>query len=455
MTKLRAFIRRSNQGQSQNAGTGGVSLRVLRRGTFWTFAVLVAGAGISVLTNLFIARVVGQGEYGVYALMLSWIGVLAVVAQMGQDSSVVRFLPTYVVRAQWAQARGLRRAVGTWVFLAAAAIAAVGCAWVFWSGPARSSSWNATFYVGFVMLPIMTLLDQNSAFLRALKHAVSSTIYTNVVRKLTLIGILGAGVFFGLHADAPLAAVSTGLGALVALALSTWHLGTKWPIEGKRVSPAYALRPWLTMGGKLGIISVVIVAGRWADVLILGAMVKPSLLAAYYAAVQVAALAWYGAGAANVILGPMLAERYDAEDYRGMGMVARRAAWYAFLVALSCTVVFALVGRWALGLFGNGFEVGYVPMLILLIAYCIAAALGDAPLVLAMTRYQLAGSIFSAAGVVADCVVAILLIPKFGPVGAALGAFSSQCVWRFLSLWFVVTRLHVNPSIVHFGIKYA
>ena len=440
---------RATGSQPRTAEGHDQSLRVLRKGACWTLLVAVAGAGVSMLAHLFIARVIGQAEYGIYALMLSWIGVLAVVAQMGQDASVVRFLPTYIARRQWGETRGLRRAIGTWVFLTALLAGGVGCLWVYRVGAAHSTAWRLTFYIGFATLPLTTQLDQNGAFLRALKHAAASTIYSSVVRKLALICVLGVAVLIGARADAPLAALATALGALIALALSAWHLRCKWPSEGKRAKPLYASRSWLVMGGKLGIMSTVIVAGRWLDVLILGAMVSPSVLGAYYAAVQIAALAWYGANAANVILGPMLAERYDAHDYRGLEAITRRAAWYAFLVALACAVLFALVGRWALGLFGSGFEVAYVPMLILLLAYCISGVLGDAPLLLSMTRYQLAGSLFSAVGVAANCIVAILLIPKFGAVGAALGALSSQCVWRLLALWFAIARLRVNPSIVH------
>ena len=455
MTRPLAGATQQAIAQVENATPHRSALRLLRRGASLTFTVLVAGAGISMLAHLIIARVIGQSEYGIYALMLSWTSVLAVVAQMGQDASVVRFLPTYVLRGQWRETRGLRRAIGTWVFIAAVVIGGLGCVWVYGSGAGHSAAWNATFYIGFAALPLTTLLDQSSAFLRALKHAAASSAYSGVIRKLLLIGIFGLAVLAGVRASAPLAALATALAMLIALVASTWHLRRKWPIQAKSAAPKYETRPWLLMGGKLGTMSTVIVAGRWLDVLILGAMVQSSLLGAYYAAVQIAALAWYGANAANAILAPMLAERYDAGDHHGMEVVAQRAAWYSFLVAFACAVLFALVGRWVLGLFGPGFEAGYVPMLILLLAYCVAGIMGDAPLVLSMTRYQLAGSLFSALGVLGNCTVAVLLIPRFGAVGAALGALSSQCVWRALSLWFVVTRLHVNPSIAHWHLRFS
>lgn len=440
---------RTAMSQPRAAEARDQGLRVLRKGASWTLLVAVTGAGVSMLAHLFIARVIGQAEYGVYALMLSWVGVLAVVPQMGQNASVVRFLPTYAARGQWAYARGLRRAIGAWVLFAALVVGSLGCVWVYEARSAHSASWSATFYIGFATLPLMTQLEQSGAFLRALKHAAASTVYYNLVRKLALIGGVGLAVLAGVSINAPMAALATALATLTALVLSAGYLRHKWPIAGKSAKPSYAMRSWFAMGCKLGIMSIVIVASRWLDVLILGAMVKPALLGAYYAAVQIAALAWYGADAANVILGPMLAERYDAHDYRGLEIVARRAAWYAFLVAVACAVVFTLVGRWALGLFGSGFEVAYAPMLILLLGYCVAGIFGDAPLVLAMTRYQMAASLFAAAAVVVNGVVAIILIPSLGPVGAAWAALSSLCAWRLLSLWFVVTKMHVNPSIVY------
>lgn len=446
MTRLR-HNSPSTAASARSAAERGASFRLLRKGASQTLIVSVAGAGVGVLAHLFVARVVGQAEYGVYALMLSWIGVLAVVAQMGQDASVVRFLPTYVLRRQWGYVRGLRRAIGTWVLLTALTIGGLGCAWVYWTQPGNSGSWRVTFYIGFAALPLMTQLQQSGAFLRALKRAAASAFYWSVVRRALVIVVLGLAVLFGVHANAPIAALATALGMLIALGLSTLHLQRCWPTTAKQASPAYAASSWLVVGGKLGIMSVVIVAGQRLDVLILGAMVNSSLLGAYYAAVQIASLAWYGAAAANVVLGPMVAERYDAKDYAGLESVVRRAAWYSFLVALACTVVSMLIGKWALGLFGNGFEAAYIPMLIMMSGYCIAGIMGDGPLVLAMTRYQLTGSLFAAAGVIANCAVALLLIPKFGAIGAALGALSAQCVWRALALWFVIRKLHVNPFI--------
>src|SRR6185312_4997879 len=92
------------------------SLQLLTRGASGAFVVSVCGTALGFVANLVMARVIGRQEYGVYALMFSWISVLAVVAQAGQDISLIRLLPSYIRNGAWGEVRGLRRGVGAMVF---------------------------------------------------------------------------------------------------------------------------------------------------------------------------------------------------------------------------------------------------------------------------------------------------------------------------------------------------
>src|SRR6185437_8322944 len=75
--------------------------RLLRRGASGAFIVSVAGAALGLLANLVMARLNGRAEYGIYALMFSWVSVLVMVAQAGQDISIIRFLPGYIQDNAW------------------------------------------------------------------------------------------------------------------------------------------------------------------------------------------------------------------------------------------------------------------------------------------------------------------------------------------------------------------
>ena len=424
-------------------------LRLLKRGASGAFVVQIAGAGLGLLAHFAVARLIGKSEYGIYALALSWISVLAVVAQLGQDVSVVRFLPGYCLRGEWGKARGLRRGVGTLVFCASSLLALAGCLMVYVQSQKHDVSWSRTFYIAFTMLPILTQLQQSSALHRAFKRAISSGIYTNVARPIVLIALLAALAWIArVHIEAAVAMTASALAAVIALGISAWHLSRAWPAQNRTVAPQYELRTWARVGAQLSLLSIVIVAGNRLDVLLLGALTGTADVGSYYAAAQIAGFALYGLQAANVILAPMIAERYDAGDMAGLQVIARRAARLGFVGALTVSIFFVFTGHWVLGLFGKGFESAYVQLLILLLGFCAVTALGEVGFMLSMTKYQIHATFFVLIGLAVNALTAFLLVPHLGATGAAIGAVLSIVTWRLLALRFVIRNLGVNPAII-------
>ncbi|HEX7323831.1 MAG TPA: oligosaccharide flippase family protein [Rhodanobacteraceae bacterium] len=426
--------------------------RLLRRGASGAFIVSVAGTGLGLLANLVMARLIGRAQYGIYALMFSWIGVLMMVAQAGQDISIIRFLPTYIQQKAWGKVRGLRVGVGLFVLATSVGIALVGCAVVFVLGAGHSATWRDTFYIGFAMLPILTQLQQSSAMHRAFKRPVITGLYSSVMRPLVLLALLGIAAIVTVRRDAPLASVCVALAALLALLASGWHLTRAWPEQGRGATPSYDARRWIKVGGQLSLLSIVIVGGAKLDVMLLGAIMGTRDVGPYYAAVKMATFAFFASRAVNVVLAPMIAERYDAGDMRGLQSVAVYGARIALAGSLAVALFCVVAGNWVLGLFGHGFDVAYVPLLILLAGYCLSTAFGEVGFMLSMTRYQKQASVFVVIGICANCITAVLLVPRLGATGAAIGAGLSLVVWRGLAWWFVRRHMGVEPSV--FG-KYA
>lgn len=423
------------------------SLRLLTRGASGAFVVSVCGTGLGFVANLVMARVIGRQEYGVYALMFSWISVLAVVAQAGQDISMIRLLPSYIRDGAWGEVRGLRRGVGGLVFAISCCIAVAGGVVVYMIGAEHSASWRDTFYIGFAMLPILTQLQQSGALHKAFKRPVVSGLYQTLGRPLLLIVLMGTLALTVRDVDAPWAAMATLASATLALAGSAWHLVRKWPEQGRRMPPKYEIRRWLTVGLQMSVLSIVMVAGARFDVLILGALMGTGDVGPYYAAVRMAGFALFAQGAVNVVLAPMIADRYDAHDLGGLQLVAKQAARFAFAGAFAVSLFFSVTGHWLLALFGRGFDLAYVPLMVLLWGYCATTALGEVGFMLSMTRYQKLATALVLVGVAANGVVAWVLVPSLGATGAAIGAVVSLLAWRGLAWWIVCSRLGIEPSI--------
>lgn len=447
LTESPSYVRVQNPPISAHAS----SLRLLRRGASGAFVVSVCGTGLGFLANLVIARVIGRDEYGIYALMFSWISVLAVMAQAGQDISMIRFVPTYIRNGAWGKIHGLRRGVGALVLVISVCVAIVGCVVVNALGAKHGQTWRDAFYIGFVLLPIWAQLQLSGALHRAFKRPVVMGMYQTIARPLLLIAQMGIFALMLPRVTASWAAAATAVTALLALAGSALHISKKWPPQARNAKPEYELRQWVKVGSQLSLLSIFNVAGNRLDVLILGALMGSADVGPYFVAVRIASFTLFAQQAINAVLAPMIAELYDAKDIGGLREITARASRMGFAGALAVSVLFTWSGPWILERFGHGFGVAYVPLLVLLWGFCAASALGEVGFMLSMTKYQKQSVMFVVIGIVVNCTAAILLVPRLGATGAAVGAVLLLLVWRVLAWRFVVKHLGVDPSI--FGMR--
>src|SRR5215813_9151205 len=90
----------------------------LARASIAAFTVFVIGALLTYVAQLVTARVIGPDSYGIYAYVLAWVTLLGYFSTLGFHVSLLRFVPAYQTKAEWALIRGvirysLRGAVGT------------------------------------------------------------------------------------------------------------------------------------------------------------------------------------------------------------------------------------------------------------------------------------------------------------------------------------------------------
>src|SRR5262245_38021399 len=79
----------------------------LTRGAGVTFVVNCGGLLLQVVLQLAFARLMGVAAYGEYSYALSWLVLIALLATLGLDSALLRFLSSYRARAEWSKLRGL------------------------------------------------------------------------------------------------------------------------------------------------------------------------------------------------------------------------------------------------------------------------------------------------------------------------------------------------------------
>lgn len=413
-----------------------------------SFAVKVLGAVLALVIHLAIARCVGVDAYGIFALMLSWVSVLSVFAQFGQDNGVLHFLPKYAVEGRWGLIRGLRRGSGVLVLGLSLAISAAGAVYVHWRAAKGSVALVRTFDVGFLLLPVLAQLQQSGAFHRALKHAAESDVYVSIVRPVALfLLVVLVHLLWPSLLTAPMAAFLSLASAMVALVWSALRLRTHWPKRARTARPEYQVGGWVKTSAQLSILSAMMVTSTTMGSLLIGAFMGADRVGPYYAAVRIATFASFGFTAINAILAPMIAEYYAAGRLEMLGQMMRRAARMTFLSTSVLAIGLAVFGRRLLELFGPGFVAGYVPLLILLLGEWFTTCAGSVGFLLTMTRFQKQAPIIFLCGAVSSLAMAFLLVPVWGMTGMAISTVSGWAVWNLIALIFVYKRLRINPTI--------
>ena len=174
------------------------------------------------------------------------------------------------------------------------------------------------------------------------------------------------------------------------------------------------------------------------DVLMLGVLATAAATADYAVAARLAALVSVVKGLLAPVLAPRLARHAAAGEREALVAEYRQVQLVGLVAALACAAAFAGAGRLLLEIF-EGYERSYPLLLILTAGYVVNAGFGSNAAYLTVTGHAgwtLAARLVLLAAIV---VMNVVLIPRYGAMGAALSValgmtavngLMSAIIWR-------------------------
>ncbi len=174
---------------------------------------------------------------------------------------------------------------------------------------------------------------------------------------------------------------------------------------------------------------------RRLDIFILGRFASAEIVGIYYVAQQIASLPQRLKSSFDPILAPVLTTNLALNRIDKVAAHVRQISFWVGAAQLGVVLVFAITARAAMGLFGPVFASGGLVLIVLLIVELLAAqaAVAESALIYVARNKNL---MWSLAGVLVQIAVSLLLVPRYGGVGAASGLAVSA-----LLLTLVKTRL--------------
>jgi O-antigen/teichoic acid export membrane protein len=436
-------LKSSMQGAGMNAA--------LIRGSIGSIGVRIAIFSLSLLMAVVLARTLGVAGYGVYAYVMAIVTLLAIPAQVGLPTIVVRETARAQAESRWGLMLGLWYWTGKIVFALSALFLTAGVFTLMINAKTLTHSEIFTTFFGLLLIPIMSIGNLRGAALRGLRLVIQGQLPENILRPAFLVMFLIATYTLTSHELTPeLAMAFHCLAAGLAFIIGAFLLWRARPIElTKKPNKEYERKAWKKSIIPLSFIAGASVINAQADTLLLGIFGSAEDVGLYRVAASAVLLINFGKQSIVAVISPYLARLYTEKDLERLQSVVTKSTLAMFLMALPAFLLFAFWGDVVIELiFGSQFSGAYLPLVIMSAGYLFGVSVGSVAALLNMTGYERYTARGVAISAVVNIALNIILIPKFGIVGASIATAVSVVVSSCF-LWFAASsKVGVSSGIV-------
>jgi O-antigen/teichoic acid export membrane protein len=406
----------------------------------------ITGRGVSLITQVAVARLLGPASYGLYALGLTAFKLVGLTAILGMDRGVIRIGSKYL----GGDPRKLRDVILQGVGIAVLAGSAMGLVTYF------VAPWLATFFLqsgfdtgvfrwfapGFGLFAGLRVAASATTLSQDTRYMVRAQELVQPGLELALVGLVYLGGW-KLYGAITAALIST----LVALVVALTDLRRLFLVAGggiRRLGPIQS--DMIKYSLSLTAYSVLLVMLQWVDRFLVAIFLPSSSVGIYQAAAQASLLFVVILTALNSAFSPRIADLSEKRDYKDLEVHFRVVTKWGLYVSLPLyLVVIFLPSDLMSFVYGPQFVPGAIPLAILSSGQVINLATGAVGLLLVMNdqvrRWTLIASLMLATNVV----MGLVLIPRYGLVGAAVSTSLAVSGQFLLGLGSVKAALGISP----------
>jgi O-antigen/teichoic acid export membrane protein len=409
----------------------------LAHGAFFNTLAFLA-SNLRGIFTLLVAHLLGRGVLGTFGVAWATTDLVSKISTFGFETTAITFVAREEAGADRAGGlRVMRAALGIGVGLS---VATAGLAWLLRRPLAAAVGWNPALTTATLVLlcslPGVALYRISNAVSRGMAIMHHDIYSRGLTESLVTAAALLAAMALGARDLAPEFAVIAGTLASGSVAFELArrrfrgvraHEGTMPFGRLVRDSGAVAAHDFLN----IGIMSI--------DVIMLGLFVgrAPGVtlesVGVYAAAVEAAGGLRKVNQAFNPIFATTIARQMAAGHIRRAEATFGTLARWMLAVLLPAVAVFAVGGRVVMAIFGTSFVQGATWLAIVALACALNAfvGLGETILVVEKPRANLVNAFIA---LVVTIGANLLLIPRFGPLGAALGMLIPYSLYGLLRI---------------------
>lgn len=416
-----------------------------------TFGLRVSLAGLSLVTALLLARLLGVKEYGSYVYATSLVFLLQIISGLGLREILTRETAIYHSQNKLHLIRGIIKWASTSGLISSLTIGFISTAIAIWSF-SQSESGNFTVYVfliGLSALPFYVLTSIRQGVMQGLGRVVIGEMPETIIQPGLFLLLTLTMVFFSPEI---LNARSVMLLKVISVALAFFSgeilLRNNLPLSFKKIAPSYETQSWIKSILPFLLISCTYLINSRTDALMLGAMKGEEAVGIYFVACRGASLIVFVLIAVNISLKSRMSELYSQGNLAKIQSILTKSTFSTIVAALPIVMIMFLFGDWLLLLFGSEFAQGHQVLNILCCGQLINAATGSVGTLLSMTGHERYTASSIGISAILNLILNTLLIPSMGIIGAAIATTSSMIAGNIILSVYVYKKLKIYPSIL-------
>lgn len=410
----------------------GISIALLLR---------ISGAALGLIYTIVLARVLGAEGAGIYYLALTVITIGSIIGRVGVDRAVLRFTAAHADQEEWQHVAGVyRKAVG-FVLIGSSIITIL----VF--GSSHYIAQNIFREPGllvplrlmaFAILPY-SLLTIHGEALKGLERVGSGLFLQMVGVPLISLPLLA---FLGNHLGVLGASVSYLVGSITVylIGIVIWRRATPQLRDHERL---FKSRVFISTVMPLFWLSLILIVMEWTDTIMLGILIDSESVGVYGVTLRMARLLTFILVAVNSTTAPRYAALYERGNTRGLQQLAQSSARFMVMVSLPLVLVYLILPRIVLGIFGSSFTEGATTLSVLAIGQLINLMAGSVVYLLLMSGKQNVVSqvVTGIAGL--NILLNYILIKVYGILGAGIATSLTMIISNLVLAWKVYRELGV------------
>ena len=410
----------------------------------FAFAIRVASAGLAYLSQIILARWMGSFEYGIFAYVWVCLLMLGGLSTLGLNTAVIRFIPEYTVKADFARLRGIIFQSRFITLIISTSLMVLSLALiVFFKDHLHNYLYLPALLV-LICLPAYALTDLHDSMARGYSWMNLALIPPFLLRPLLILAVMAILYLAG----SPMTAVT----AIIAAVIATWvtsliqilMLEPRLQREVPKGEKTRETKLWLAVAFPILLMESFVLFLQNTDILVLNAYHPPQDVAIYYAALKTINLITF----VHFAVSNAVANRFSAYEARGdrekLGEMMRQSVKWTFWPSLAAALLLLAVGKPLLWLFGPEFTSAYPVMFILAAGLVIKAMFGPAEFLLNMLGEQKLCALVLFATAMLNILFNLLLIPAFGLIGAASATALSLILAALMFFLAIKIRLKLN-----------